>query len=258
MGSPRAQEGNNKLSAKDLIAQKLLRMRCLNCLETPQCKFKGLCDECSSLCEQSAPKPDSMVSYDQVKEQKVEDSPTVALMPRTQTILDQNEQQLVDPTVVSSRNNFENQHQTELVQDVQEIKDKFYTIGAFKSGPMKTLLVKLLNISKKDDLDSLVVLAKSKSDVKESEDRRPVIMDTAHVFTKNNGPPETMDVELHKVNTKHIDIGLTSKLDEALDKAIKAKKIILEDSHLTTEEVDFIVESAINIVSNTFENFFNY
>lgn len=338
-------------------------MRCTNCLDTPQCRDKGQCEECTDYCEASVPRPDPFQSYDLQKdspslpkrpvpslsslpnhplpnlpslpnlpplpnhpslpvqqnkpavpnlpnlppEQSVPFEPTLPgqpaqlyrplatippvlaipafptvphlpkiYVPPQESSISQSNQMVAmpfpkrhfmknsqmatqddlinsqDPTMVSARNNFESREGREnMDMGLSEKEDRFYTIGSFQPGPMQSLLAKLLNISKKDKLQNLVVLAKSQSKYANTEDIHPVIIDTAHVFTKNTGPTEKLDVELHDVGYEKLNLDLTENLNKELDMAIEAKKKLVGDSHLTSDEIDKLIDHAVSLVGSS-------
>lgn len=137
---------------------------------------------------------------------------------------------------LSSRNNFENE-KSKYTFGLSEEEDRFYSLGSFKSGPTQSLIAKLLNISKKDNLDNLVILAKSKSTFAKPIDVHPVIFDMAHVFEKNSDM--LVDKEAVKIAEE-----LTEEVTKKLEDAIDEKKMAL-----TSDEIDDVIEQAIDLVS---------
>ncbi|XP_065163372.1 LOW QUALITY PROTEIN: uncharacterized protein [Atheta coriaria] len=131
---------------------------------------------------------------------------------------------------------------------LSETQERYYTVGSFGAGPKQQILAKLLNIQQDVPLERLVVLAKNKSKAKASPVPHPVVIDTAHVFTRNDGKPAELNLELHSVKgDESEDINnLTSQLNKELDAAIDTKKTMLGDSHLTPQEIDKIIEHVVD------------
>lgn len=141
-----------------------------------------------------------------------------------------------------------------------ENSNRYYTIGSFGAGPQQNLLVRLLNIVRKDSLDKLIVLAKPKGQEENEEQESPVIIDTANVFSFNISDKE-LATEIHTVDGSKIpqavDLELTSKIDHDLDMAIKEKRRKAGKGFLTAEEMDKIIDHALSMVSKMFSNVHN-
>ncbi|XP_017771360.1 PREDICTED: uncharacterized protein DDB_G0284459-like, partial [Nicrophorus vespilloides] len=193
------------LKRRDLQGE-FMKLKCDTCRTTSFCKLGTKCDKCDKVCNPV-----------KINERSADPKDLVGLAPRI---------------------NVEN--------GLSENQERYYTVGSFGPGPKQTLLARLLNIPWNAKLDRLIVLAKNNAKTAQSLPPHPVIIDTAHVFTVNDGKPAELDVEVHNVkNDLDEPSKLTSKLNKELDAAIETKKKILQDSHLTPEEIDKIIEHAI-------------
>ncbi|XP_071052431.1 uncharacterized protein [Onthophagus taurus] len=126
-----------------------------------------------------------------------------------------------------------------------ENEDRYYTVGAFKEGPIQRLLQKLLNLSNKSQTDHMIIMVKPKSKNPRPASH-PVVIDTAHVFTTNDGNDKRLELELHKVkNVNKPTEELVEKLDEKFENIVEDKKKANMDPHLMPEEIDEIIEEAL-------------
>lgn len=191
------------------------------------CKTKGKCDGCKKICER----------YEAYLEQPVE------------------EIQMDDGST-------QNRDQSDLVGVQNRINDpvknqgglsygenRYYTVGSFAPGPVQALLAKLLNIKEAEPIAQLVILAKTKSP-QPTKPVRPVVIDTAHVFSLNRGGPSKLDVEIHEVQggAGNVD-SIASELDKEIEKAMKEKQKTSGTTHLAPSEIDNIILRAMREVS---------
>lgn len=198
-----------KLERRD-IHKDLMKKRCEVCKESPLCKTLGKCDTCKKICE-----------TEPVKETKRENDEA-------------------DLMSLQSRSNADS--------GLNENENRYFTVGAFGTGPTQKLLARLLHIKEMNNIRRLIVLAETKAKNPVDETAHPLVIDTAHVFTRNNGQHNLVDVEVHDVNNNEHDMNevlLTQQVNKELDMAMEVKKQERGDSHLTPEEVDKIIDHAV-------------
>lgn len=159
---------------------------------------------------------------------------------------------VISPTETPILGNIQNNLQNDIVSN--DVPDRYYTIGTFGPGPKQNLLVRLLDISRKHNLDSLVVLAKSSGNGKRSASAHPLILDTANVFKVEKSVKEA-DAEIHPIQADNIqptNLDLASTIDYELQMAIQEKSKMLGDAQLTRDEVDKVIQHALLQVSQLF------
>lgn len=202
-----------KLERRD-VHKDLMRKRCEVCKESPLCKSLGKCETCKKVCEIEPP-----------KEAKRENDKAEIVS-------------------LQSRSNANS--------GLNENENRYFTVGAFGPGPTQNLLARLLHVKEMNNIRRLIVLAETKAKNTVDETAHPLVIDTAHVFTRNNGKLNQIDVEVHNVNSKQHDENealLTQQVNKELDMAMEVKKQERGDSHLTPEEVDKIIDHAVSQVS---------
>lgn len=122
---------------------------------------------------------------------------------------------------------------------------RYYTVGAFRPGLKMNVLLKLLNIQRTDNIEKLIVIAKTRSQKVTDEAGPPIIIDISKLFSNQSS------IEVNKADGNRIDgadIELTERLDKELQKALDKKKTKLGDTHLSPEEIDKIIENVTSTV----------
>lgn len=123
---------------------------------------------------------------------------------------------------------------------------RYYTVGAFRPGLKMNVLLKLLNIQRTDNIEKLIVIAKTRSQRVTDDAGPPIIIDISKLFSNQSS------IEVNKADGNRIDgadIELTDMLDKELQKALDKKKATSGDTHLTPEEIDDIIEQVTSMVS---------
>lgn len=123
---------------------------------------------------------------------------------------------------------------------------RYYTVGAFRPGLKMNVLLKLLNIQRTDNIEKLIVIAKTRAQRVAKDAGPPVIIDISKLFTNQS------TIEVNRGDGNRIDgadIALTEKLDKELQKALDKKKEMLGESRLTPDEIDRIIENVTSTVS---------
>ncbi|GJQ86428.1 hypothetical protein Trydic_g10335 [Trypoxylus dichotomus] len=197
----------------------LLKRSCENCWNSLMCKTKGKCESCKKICDKVEAVYEEMQVYEPIDQKS-------------------NQTEILG---VSNK-------MSESVQEEGGLyygENRYYTLGSFQPGPIYSLLAKLLNINNMEHVEQLLILAKTKSK-KPIKTERPVVIDTAHVFTLNQGRPSKVDVEVHEVNGGDSNIdSFALELDKEIEKAMKMKKKKSGASHLAPSEIDNIIWKAI-------------
>lgn len=197
-------------------------------MKTPLCAQKGKCESCKKICEKYG---------DQVDQSEDE--------------LPSNE----DSTVQSDQSEVVGIQNRISPPDSQEGglsfgDNRYYTVGAFPPGPVHSLLAKLLNINDVTHIEELVIMAKTKS-YKPIKSVRPVVIDTAHVFTLNRGGPSKLDVELHEVDSGTDSVNaIAEKLDKEIERAMQEKQKLSGLAHLAPQEIDKIIMETLGKVGS--------
>lgn len=130
----------------------------------------------------------------------------------------------------------------------QQEHHPLFSLGAFSDGPIYQTLLKILNLPANNSFKNLVILGSKSSNSSEPISERPVIVDTAHIFSSDLKKISSSNVEVHPINISDINIDFAIKINEELDEYMIKKKSKFSSDPITTEEIDEIVNSLISEV----------
>ena len=107
--------------------------------------------------------------------------------------------------------------------------DKFFTIGSFGSGPVYKLLQGLLGKLESESVGQFVILGKNGRGIRQEVTPNLVVIDTAHVFTLNDGEENKVNLEVHETEKGN---GQVSSSDDKIDKKLNETMSFRENASL--------------------------